>query len=147
MPGNLLEATITASPNNVLPQMTYIKYGFTRQYPVLQNILHMGDIQQSNIQDGVNAPESMKTYNITVRLTPTALTALRNFYKAQSGTFGCWYFYDPWEPDSGQPIGSNFDSTGDSTIGRHTCKFLTNAWTEQFTMGRMNVTLAFEEVN
>jgi hypothetical protein len=46
-----------------------------------------------------------------------------SFYQERKGSKEPFYHYDPYEPATGQPIGSNYDATGVSIQGRYIVRF------------------------
>lgn len=124
MPGNIAAAT----PSGVLPQTLSLAFRETRELPMLSTQYHDGTTERSIITDTVNAPTSLRTWRIQKRLPAANAIALRAFYEGQNGGQVPFYFYNPFEPAMGQPFGSNYDATGVSTQGRHTCVFRMQAW-------------------
>jgi hypothetical protein len=120
----------------VFPKSLSASFVDTRLYPVLSTSYNDGTIEQSLIQDGVNAPRWLRTYAQAQRLTAAQLATLRNFWETtvQGGLYP-FYFYDPWDVLPGQEIGSNFDPTGDNTQGRVTC-FFRGDWSQQGQLSR-----------
>jgi len=57
---------------------------------------------------------------------------------AQDGGLAPFVFYNPEEPASWQPVGSNYDPTGNSTQGRYTVVFRGN-WAQTTDLARTNV--------
>lgn len=142
MPGNLQ----AASPSGVMPQNLCTAFTEQRQFPLLSTPpYHDGTIERSLIQDGVNLPASLRSWKLTERLTATDLQTLKTFFEGQDGGLTPFYFYNPMEPDSGQPIGSNYDPTGVSTIGRHACVFRGN-WSETVSLSLTDTPLEIEEI-
>jgi len=125
MPGNVQNAV----PSGVFPQTLSLAFAEAREYPELQNGYHDQNVQRSQL-----ATASRKTFRLTKRLTPTALATLKTFWDAHVGGIA-FLFYNPFEPASGQPIGSNYDAGGSSTQGRYTCVFR-GSWTQQAGMAR-----------
>src|ERR1041385_2140286 len=116
MPGNL----DAAAPTGVLPQNIFSSFVESRSYPVLSANYHDGTYERSIVEDGINAPASLRTWKAEARNTPAALATLRAFWDAHGGGLIPFYFYNPFEPVPGHEIGSNYDATGISTQGRHT---------------------------
>jgi hypothetical protein len=137
----------TASPSSVLPKMNFTSFTEGRIYPALQNNLNDGTILQSLIQDGVNTPESVKTWNCSVRLTADQVTALQNFFVSVNGPQIPFYFYNPWEQQPGTRVGTNYDASGDSEQGRHTVRFTNPTLVTATTLPRTNITFGLMEVN
>lgn len=126
MPGNIAAAVATA----VMPQTLCLQFTEVRSYPLLTVGYHDGTTERSIITDTVNAPTSLRSWKIQKRLPASAELALRAFYEGQNGGLTPFYFYNPLDPASGQPIGSNFDMTGASSQGRHLCVFRMQGWQE-----------------
>jgi hypothetical protein len=127
MPAGNLAA---ASPSSVFPQLLYTSFSEGRIYPGLFQTLHDGTPLASLITDGVNNPESIRTYTLTAKLTASQAATFVSFYEGLNGPLTPFFWYNPFEPETGQPIGSNYDSTGDSVYGRHTVKFTNAEWSE-----------------
>ena len=138
MPGALAIATVV--PGTVFPQTLSLAYTESSAFPMFSVSYHDGTIERSLIQDGVNAPRSLRTWTMTKRLTAADLTTLQTFFTAtvQSGWLP-FYFYSPYDQILGQPVGSNYDPTGVSTQGRATVKFATSAFTYTGLISRANV--------
>ena len=141
MPGNLA----SSSPSGVLPQSLSTAFAETRLYPLLSNQYHDGTSERVIIQDGVNAPSSLRTWRQSKRLTSAALITLRNFFESKAGGLP-FYFYNPYEPQVGHAIGSNYDATGVSTQGRHPVYFLTQEWQETTDIGRTVTNIEMREI-
>ena len=141
MPGNIAAATATVT--GVLPQATCRAFSETRQFPMLHNQLHDGTPITGLITDGVNAAQSLKTWKQTRRLPAAVMATLIAFIESHIGV--PFYFYNPFEP-AGHPIGSNYDSTGTSTQGRHICRFTMPGWSISTDLARSNIEIAFKEI-
>jgi len=107
---------------------------------------HDGTTERSLIVDGVNPADSIKTWNLAVRRTAADIATLKTFYESHDGPLKSFYFYNPFEPQSGHAIGSNYDGTGVTVYGRHTCKFTNQEWVEVCDIARTNVTIQLIEV-
>jgi phage-related protein len=141
MPGNLS----AASPSGVFPQVTYTQMPEMRHFEILSNTFHDGSLCQSLITDTVNAPESIRSWNLAVRLTPTQVVTVRNFYESMNGGLSPFYWYNPYEYVS--YVGDNYDSTGTQTTGRHTVKFTNPYWFETTTnAARTNIQFTLLEI-
>jgi phage-related protein len=134
-----------ASPSGVFPKMTYTSFEEGRLYPGLFQNLHDGTPLASLITDGMNNPESIRTYSLAARLTASAIATLRTFYEAHADPPVAFYWYQPFEVEPGNQVGSNYDATGVSTQGRHTVYFLNASWSETTPLGRSNTSFAFFE--
>ena len=142
MPGNLA----AAAPSGVLPKSLCTAFTETRVLPMLIQQYHDGTSERSLIQDGVNLPESIRIWKQTRKLDADAMTLLVAFFEGQQGGLTPFFFYDPYEVTLGQRIGSNWDPTGASVQGRHTCVFRGD-WNQTTNMGRSEAPIEFMEVN
>src|SRR5579864_8607357 len=104
MPGNLGFAV----PSGVLPKSLCTAFTETRVLPTLVKQYHDGSTERSLIQDGVNPPESVRTWKQTRKLNETDSAALLAFFEGQQGGLIPFYFYDPYEALPGSAIGSNW---------------------------------------
>ena len=129
MPGNLQQA----APSGVMPASLCTAFAESREYAQLQNAYNDGTIQRSQL-----AKTSRRTFRLAKRLSASALATLYNFWVAQNGGLSPFLFYNPEEPVPGQPVGSNYDPTGNSTQGRYTVVFRGN-WTQATDIARTNV--------
>lgn len=123
MPGNVA----SPNPTAVFPNVRIASFSESRVYPVLASpYYHGGECDRSMIEDGVNLPESVRQYTFIVRDTPANVIALKAFFESTD----CFYWYHPYEPAPLSDIGSNYDGTGASIVGRHTCVFRMDGWAE-----------------
>jgi len=129
MPGNLQQA----APNGVMPLSLCTAFTELREYAQLQNQYHDGAVQRSQL-----AQTSRRTFRLSKRLSASQLSALFSFWVSQSGGLTPFAFYNPFDVAAGQQIGSNYDSTGNSTQGRVTVVFRGN-WAQTTDLGRSNV--------
>lgn len=83
----------------------------------------MNEYRDGTAQVSLQSASSRKSWVLAKHLGETALGTLRTFYEARGGGKEAFYFYDPYSPSTGQPVGSNHDPTGVSTTGRHTVCF------------------------
>jgi phage-related protein len=104
---------------------------------------HDGTTETGLIQDGVNVPASIRSWKLTQRLTSTLLQDLKEFFEGQGGGAIPFLWYCPWE--AAGPIGSNYDSTGASTVGRHTVVFRGN-WSETVSISLTDTSLEIAEI-
>jgi hypothetical protein len=135
--GNLAAAV----PSGVFPNTTYTQFEEMRIYPLLGATYHDGTFERSLIQDGVNLPQSIRSWKLAVKKTATNLETMFTFFDGQLGGFYPFYWYDPFDTDGG-PIGSNYDPTGSNEVGRHTVRFQTQAWNQ--TIGVLRGVFTFE---
>lgn len=140
MPGNIA----AAQPAGVLPQSLCTAFTRDEVLPMLKNDYHDGPGERMLISDGVNVPAPIRTWTQTKRLTSDQLATLRTFFEGQGGGLIPFYFYDPFEVEIGQAIGSNFDPSGDSIIGRFVVVFQGD-WSEATDLGRSNTPLKLAE--
>ena len=103
-----------------------------REYAQLQNQYKDGTIQRSQLTQ-----TSRRTFRISKRLSASALVTLYNFWMSHGET--PFIFYNPFELAAGQQIGSNYDSTGNSTQGRVTVVFRGGMWAQSTDPARSNV--------
>jgi phage-related protein len=132
MPGSVQNA----APTTVLPQSLCRAFVHTREYPVIDNEYRNGESQRS-----VQAATSRKKWNLTKRLTPAQLQALRNFYDDRNGTLEPFYFYDPYETNPR----FSWDAAGQSLTGRYTVRF-NNDWSQSVGPGRSDVQIELIEL-
>jgi hypothetical protein len=139
MPGAL--QTVVISPQStVLPNSLCTSFHETHVFPMLFTYYPAdGTLQRSLITDGVNAPEDIRIWTLSQRLTPATLATLYTFWSVTVlGGLKPFWFYDPFEPATGQPVGSNYDPTGVSTQGRVSVHFRGD-WRQSSTIARTNV--------
>ena len=73
----------------------------------------------------------LRSWKLAKRLTNAQLSTLRTFFfTTTTGGLSAFFWYDPFSPLSGHPIGSNYDATGVSVQGRVLVHFQGN-WEEQ----------------
>ena len=104
-----------------------------REYAQLQNQFHDGTITRTQL-----AQTSRRTFQLSKRLSASALSALYNFWVSQTGGLTPFAFYNPFDVVAGQQIGSNYDSTGNNTQGRVTVVFRGN-WAQATDVCRTNM--------
>lgn len=129
MPGNLAIASVSPA-STVFPLSLSASYTEVQHFPVLVVQYHDGTIEDSLIEDGVNSPRPERSWRLSKRLTPADHATLLAFWEnTVFGGLKPFYFYDPFDPAPGQPIGSNYDPNGISTQGRVTVRFVGN-WSQ-----------------
>jgi phage-related protein len=116
-------------------------FGHSRVWGVDSNTYRNGEHQAR-----ARTSTSRKSWDLTRHVTRTELEELRSLYTDRGGGLEPFYFYDPYEPASGQPIGSNWDETGESTQGRYTVVFR-GEFSQAASMGRSEASLQLVEVN
>ncbi|HXP88838.1 MAG TPA: hypothetical protein VN841_29220 [Bryobacteraceae bacterium] len=145
MPG----ALAAAAPSGVLPQNLCTAFQESRLYPELSVAYHDGTQERGLITDasllGGDPPSSVRTWKLARRLKAADLATLRMFFEQQQGGLIPFYFYNPFEPNPGSPIGSNYDASGTAIQGRHTCVFRGN-WTETIGLGRSDTQIEIAEI-
>jgi hypothetical protein len=131
MPYNLQPASVASGA--VMPQALCLSFTEINQYPMLSSLYNDGTFQCSLIQDGVNAPRSLRTFTLAQRLTTAQLTTLLQFWEQTTvGGLNPFYFYNPFDVC---PVGSNWDATGGNQQGRITC-FFRGDWSQRSELGR-----------
>lgn len=110
MPGSVANA----APTLVMPRFLCAAFQHTREYQVLVNEYKNGEVQTNAL-----TADSRKRWQLSVRLTPTAIAALFAFYVSMNGPQGEFYFYDFYETDPQ----FSYDATGVATTGRYTVRF------------------------
>jgi hypothetical protein len=136
MPGNLARAL----PITVLPNSLCLAFEKSLEYFSLGNTYKDGSSQRST---DLGSPR--RTWKLARRLPPTVLATLAAFYAARNGPHQPYFYYDPFEPEAGHPIGSNYDATGVSTQWQYTVRF-EGAWKPSYGMGRSNVAITLVEI-
>lgn len=129
MPGNLIQS----EPDGVMPLSLCTAFIEVREYIQVQNQYHDGTVHRSQL-----AQTSRRTFRLSKRLNASALASLYNFWDSQNAGLRPFAFYDPFDVQSGQQIGSNFDPTGNNTRGRVTVVFRGN-WAQATEIARSNV--------
>lgn len=137
LPGNLIQTI----PSVVLPASLCTAFTEVRDYEQLQNAYHDGTIHRSQLTQ-----TSLKTFRLTRRLNAAKLTTLYNFWVAQKGGLLAFWFYNPWEPSSGQEVGDNYDATGASSQGRYAVVFKNTGWSQASDICRTTVPIELTEV-
>jgi hypothetical protein len=117
----------------VMPASLCTAFVEVREYAALENQYHDGTLERSLLVE-----TSRRTFKVAKRLDATTLAALKTFWDAQNGGLAAFLFYNPFDVASGQPIGSNYDPEGNSTVGRVTVVFRGN-WGESTGLARTDV--------
>ena len=86
---------------------------------------------------------SRRAWSLRKRLKASVMVALWTFWTENQHT--AFYFYNPFEPATGQAVGSNFDATGVSTQGRYAVRF-NGDWNQSTYIPRADCTLDLIEV-
>jgi hypothetical protein len=134
MPGNVANA----APATVLPQIPCTAFQQIREIALQGNEYRNGESQR-----GLQVASSRRKWVLAARLSGSALAALRSFYLARRGGTEPFYYYDPFAV---VPIGSNYDPTGASSVGRVTVRF-DGEWQQSMGMARTDVQIQLVEVN
>ena len=138
---SLTGSVANAVPSGVLPQSLCVAFTEVREFAALQNEYHDGTLERGQL-----AQTSRRTFKLSqklsaVRPSPLVLSPLellQAFWEAQNGGLTPFFFYSPSDVTSGQPIGSNYDPTGNNTVGRITVVFRGN-WSQSTGMARTDV--------
>lgn len=110
MPGSVANAVAT----EVLPQVLCRAFTSSRDWICDENTYRNGESQRN-----ARVSTSRKSWQIAPALTAAQWATMIAFIEARRHV-EAFFFYDPFEPAGGQPVGSNFDATGVSTQGRYT---------------------------
>jgi hypothetical protein len=130
MPGSVANA----APVTTMPWGLCKAFGHAREFAILENEYKDGTSQRSRLSE-----TSRKRWQITKRLTPTALEILRDHYIARKGPTEPFYFYDHTETIpkfSSAPSGSS-----GCYIVRYDC-----SWEQMAAIGRADVQIAIVEI-
>lgn len=142
MPNNLN----AASPTGVLQKMTFTGFESSLIYPMWAMTYHDGTLERALITDTVNPPLALLQWKLSATLTASALTTLRSFYSSHRGNVKAFYWYNPYEPQVGHQIGSNYDASGVSVQGRRVVRFTNMQWSESTGMCRSNISFELHQV-
>lgn len=134
MPGNVSNA----APATVFPQILCTAFQQVREIAVQGNEYRNGESQRA-----LQVASSRRKWVLAARLSASLLTTLRAFYLARRGATEAFYYYDPFAV---VPIGSNFDATGASPIGRVTVRF-EGEWQQSMGIARTDTQVQLVEVN
>jgi hypothetical protein len=140
MPASVQNAVVPVVSGNpiVLPASLCKAFAETRAF----------DCRVNEYQDGTTERQALvagprRSWKMTKRLSPASRATLKAFWQAYPAD--AFYFYNPFEPLSGRPVGSNYDATGASFTGRYTVVFTGN-WDEQLSFPRSEVSIGLLEV-
>jgi hypothetical protein len=117
----------------VMPASLCTSFVEVYEYAALENQYHDGTLQRSIL---VETPR--RTFKLAKRLDATTLAALKTFWDSQNGGLAAFLFYNPFDVTSGQAIGSNYDPTGNNTVGQVTVVFRGN-WGESTGLARTDI--------
>jgi hypothetical protein len=140
MPGNVQLADV-GSPVRVFPHTLCRSFVQVSEIPAVVNEYRDGTTHRSK-----QADVPRRRWRLDKLLPTAALETLRAFYlNSCRGGLQAFYFYDPFEPAAGLPVGSNYDATGVSTQGRYKAVFV-GQWHESLGIARTEVPLEILEV-
>lgn len=111
MPGSVANA----APVEVMPAVLCRAFTASREWLVDGNEYRNGERQAR-----ARVSASRKSWQLSPAVTAAQWEALLDFLADRRHGWEPFYFYDPFEPASGQKVGSNYDGTGVSTQGRYT---------------------------
>lgn len=134
MPGSVTNA----SPSSVLPRSLCTGFVENRAWASRVNEYNDGSRQSSAL-----VATSRRAWTLRKRLTAAQVADLWAFWTAHQHT--AFYFYNPFEPASGQLPGSNYDQSGASIVGRYTVRF-DGEWNQTMTLGRTDCEINLIEV-
>ena len=134
MPGSVSNAVAVG----VLPASLCTAFKEVRNWQSRANDYHDGARQSMAV-----VSTSRRAWSLKRRLAAAAIATLWTFWTGNQHT--AFYYYDPFEPASGQAVGSNYDATGVSTQGRYTVRF-NGDWNESIFIPRADCTLDLIEV-
>jgi hypothetical protein len=132
MPGSISNA----APSTVMPWSLCKAFVRSMEFPVLDNEYKNGESQRSRLAD-----TSRKTWKLSMRLTPTLLGQLRDFWDARNGPHQPFYFYDPFETSPE----FSYDPTGTSLYGRYPVRF-DGAWSQTVGLARIDVEISLVQL-
>jgi hypothetical protein len=132
MPGSVGNA----APTVVLPWSLCRAFRHSREFAILENDYRDGTSQRSLLVE-----TSRKSWRLSKRLAPAALTTLRSFWDARHGPLQEFYFYDPWDTNPR----FSYDPTGVATEGRYTVRF-DGAWEQSCDIARADVDIALVQL-
>lgn len=118
----------------MLPRSLSRAFTHSREYAAQVNEYPGGETHRA-----VQGTSSVKSWQLTKRLTTAEMTALRTFYTARKGGTEAFYFYDPWDASF------QYDASGAATQGRYKVVFLGD-WSQTDSIGRSEVLIGLMEV-
>jgi len=140
MPGNVQLADV-GSPVRVFPHTLCRSFVQVSEIPAVVNEYRDGTTHRSK-----QADVPRRRWRMEKTLAAALAETLRDFFITTCrGGLWAFYFYDPFEPATGQPVGSNYDATGVSTQGRYKAVFVSQ-WQESLSIARTDVPLEILEV-
>jgi len=140
MPGSVANAVVPVVAGHplVFPFGLCRVFTETLTYAARVNEYHDGTTQRQAL-----VSSSRRSWKLTRRLTPSLITTLRAFMLAHPTD--AFYFYNPFEPGTGQLEGSNYDSTGASLTGRYTVR-LSGDLAETINIARTEISVELVEI-
>jgi hypothetical protein len=133
VPGDLTQSVAVG----VIPQSLSTAFVESREYLQLQSRYHDGVVHRGQL-----ALSSRKSWKQSKKLTAVQLLQLNDIWIiTRAGTYPA-YFYDPF---SGDPVGSNFDPTGASTVGRYNVA-IRGPWSQSSGMMRTQTSIELVEL-
>jgi hypothetical protein len=139
MPGIVPLASV--DPVYVLPRSLSKAFTASRSYDSLVNTYANGESQRE-----ILVTNSRRRWKLTKRLTPAALVELRDFWDTHRTD--PFYFYDPHADYANEtviPIGSNWDASGASQVGRFAVRF-EGDWSQSMGVGRGEASIELVEL-
>lgn len=134
MPGSVANAVVS----EVMPALLASQFTRSDSWAVQQNRYANGEVESRS-----QVTSSLRRWEADLIGDAAALADWKDFW--EDTKHAAFYFYDPFEPVSGQPIGSNFDATGVATTGRYKVAW-EGSWSQQMTLGRFSARMALVEV-
>ena len=140
MPGSIANAVVPTVDGYplVLPYGLCTQFVLSQEWATRANEYRSGERQSQAL-----VSTSRKSWNLRRRLSPAAMAILKAFWEAHPTD--AFYYYDPFEPVSGHPVGSNYDPTGASTVGRYTVRFAGD-WYHTISWPRSEVGIELVEI-
>ena len=111
MPGSVANA----APVEVMPRVLCRAFTAGRAWLCDENLYRNGESQRR-----ARVATSRKSWQVSPALSAAQWDALLDFMADRRHGWEPFFFYDPFQPASGQAVGSNYDATGVSTQGRYT---------------------------
>jgi hypothetical protein len=118
------------APGAVFPASLSVAFTEVQTWPARANEYHDGATQRTAMLGKVQ-----RTWKLTKRLSPSALSALLAFWQAQGA--GAFWFYNPSET-------LVYDPTGVATVGRYRVRF-EGPWSQSIGLARADVPVQLVE--
>lgn len=130
MPSNVA----SASASVVMPQNLCASFQRSQKWRGWRNTYANGELEASSL-----VTNDRRAWDLSPKVTPAQLAALRDFWLGQNGSQKSFFFYDLFD------AGFVYDPTGAATTGRYICRFEGNIqWTVG--LGRLVATIALVEI-